>query len=275
MKDKKKQSFFLLLIKGAIIGLGGILPGASGGILAVATGVYERIFEAISNLFKDIKSSLSFLLPLLLGSLIGLIPMSFLLEWLLGSFEVPVTYVLIGLVLGGIPSFLKEANSQNGFKPKYLIGTFIGLSAAVALFFLEKTFSSGNTLEFNFFTAMLSGGLIATGIVIPGISSSFILMFLGLYEPLLNSLNSFNIPMLFAALLGGVIVAVLLFLFVRKMLKKYRSATYYTSFGLLLGTVFLIFPAPQWSIMQVFYTFLLILGFFCSFFMDKFDTTSI
>ncbi len=263
------------MIKGAIIGFGGILPGASGGILAVSTGVYERIFEAISNLFKDIKGSLSFLLPLLIGSLIGLLPMSFLLEWLLGSYEVPVTYLLIGLVLGGIPSFIRQANAQNGFKPKYLIGTFVGICVAAGLFFLEKTFVSGSALEFNFLTAMLSGALIATGIVIPGISSSFILMFLGLYEPLLASLNSFNAGMLFAALSGGLIVAALLFIFVRKMLEKYRSATYYTSFGLLLGTVFLIFPAPVWSIEQVLYIILLIVGFFSSFFMDKFDTTSI
>lgn len=275
MKKQKKNETLLLIFKGAIIGFGGILPGASGGILAVATGIYEKILDAIANFFKDTKKSLSFLIPLLIGSLIGLLPMSFLLEWLLSKYEVSLTYLLMGLVLGGVPSFLKQANDGNAFKPRYLIGTAIGIAFAVGLFFLEKTFVAGEALPFNFFTAMFCGGVIATGIVIPGISSSFLLMFVGLYEPLLSSLNSFDIPMLLSALLGGLIVAALLFIFVRKMLLKYRCATYYTSFGLLLGTVVLIFPGIEMSYIQIFNTFLLILGFFASFFMDKLDTNGI
>lgn len=275
MDKKKKQGFLVLLFKGAIIGFGGILPGAGGGILAVSTGIYERVFHAISNIRKDFKGSISFLLPLVLGALIGLVPTSFLLEWLLGSYLVPATYFLIGIVLGGIPSFIRHANTPGGFKPRYLIGTLAGIAVAAVMFFMEKIFIGGEPLDFNFATAMLGGGLIASGIVIPGISAAFILMFLGIYEPMLSSLNTFNFPMLFAAFLGGIIVAGLLFLFVKKMLEKYRSATYYTSFGLLLGTVFLIFPTPELSLAQIFYIILLIVGFFSSFFMDKFDTLDI
>lgn len=275
MAKSKKSEFLILLIKGVLIGFGAILPGAGGGIVAVSTGIYERAIHAVSNLFKDFKTSISFLLPLLLGSLLGLLPTSFLLEWLLVSYETSLTYVLIGIVLGGIPAFLRQANSQRGFKPKYLIGTLLGFLFAVSLFFIEKIFTSVTVLELNFLTAMLCGGIIASGIVIPGISAAFILMFLGLYEPMLASLNSFNIPMLASALLGGFIVAALLFLFVRKMLIKYHSATYYTSLGLLIGTVILIFPAFEFSLLQLFNIILLLIGFFSSFFIDKFDTISI
>lgn len=275
MEKQKKSETLLLIFKGAIIGFGGILPGASGGILAVATGIYEKILDAIANFFKDTKKSLSFLIPLLIGSLIGLLPMSFLLEWLLSKYEVSLTYLLMGLVLGGVPSFLKQANEGNAFKPKYLIGTLFGIAFAVGLFFLERTLGTGEALPFNFFTAMFCGGVIATGVIIPGISSSFLLMFVGLYEPLLSSLNSFDIPMLASALLGGLIVAALLFIFVRKMLLKYRCATYYTSFGLLLGTVVLIFPGFEISLLQILNIILLIIGFFASFFMDKLDTNGI
>ena len=275
MSKRNKEEFFVIMLKGIIIGFAGILPGASGGVLAVATGIYERTLNAVTGFFKDIKGNLSFLLPLIIGSLIGLLPMSFLMKFLLSSYEATVTYCLIGLVLGGVPSFIREANSKDGFKKRYLIGTLAGIAFAVCLFFIEDIFVSGNPLPFNAWTAMLCGGMIGMGIVIPGISSSFILMFLGLYEPLLAALNTFNIPMLFFALLGGLAVAGLLLLFIKKMLSKYHGATYYTTFGLLLGTVVLIFPGFEWSLMQILNTFLLVLGFFASFFMDKFDTKDI
>ena len=120
------------LLKGAIIGIAAILPGASGGVLAVSMGVYRPVIDAVVGFFKAVKRNALFLLPLGLGGVVGLLATSRLVEWLMANWRMPVMYALIGLVLGGVPSFMKEAN-QHGFKKRYLFGTAFGIVLILSL----------------------------------------------------------------------------------------------------------------------------------------------
>ena len=169
------------VLEGTLIGAAGLIPGASGGIMAVAFGVYQEALDAIIGLFSNFKKSFSFLWPYGLGVAIGVFVCAFALEWLLKNWNMPFMYMLIGMVLGGIPSIIKEAGKP--FSLKYAVCSLLGAVLVAAIALLDDKLTGSNPWEYTYLTAALAGGIIAIGIVIPGISTSFILMFMGLYVP--------------------------------------------------------------------------------------------
>ncbi len=287
-KNKNRNIAFLIkrILAGVVIGIGGIIPGVSGGIMAVSLGLYKPMLDAVSGILKNFKRSLKFLLPIAIGGIVGLLATSHLVEWALDAYPIPVMCLFVGLVAGGIPNLISEANSKGGFKKRYLFATFIGALFVFGLSLLETLLFSNNPLEFNYLTAMLTGGILAVGTVIPGISTSFILMFLGLYEPLIGTVNTVtDIPLIIDmiggngaaltawidallhmgfVLIGVAVVGLLLVLLVKKLIETYHGYAYYAILGFLGMSMCLIFPGGAAAGM------LLVFGFMASFIIDKF-----
>ena len=279
-------------VAGIVIGIGGIIPGVSGGILAVSMGIYKPMLDAIGCFFKNIKKNFLFLIPIAIGGAVGVLSMSKLVEITLEKYEMFVMYLFIGLVAGGIPGILKTANSRTGFKPKYLIASICGALFIGALALCERLLINGKSLPFNVWTAILGGGLISVGTVIPGVSTSFILIFLGLYKPMLSCFNTFvdfkliftmlsgdaaardawlnSFLMLLFVALGLAVVALALILFVRRLFNKHHEYAHYAVLGFLITSAILIFPGFERSFMQLIYTALLAGGFFIAYFIDRF-----
>lgn len=266
--DERQNGFWMRLLKGAIIGIAAILPGASGGVLAVSMGVYRPVIDAVVGFFKAVKRNALFLLPLGLGGVVGLLATSRLVEWLMANWRMPVMYALIGLVLGGVPSFMKEAN-QHGFKKRYLFGTAFGIVLILLFAAGDKLITGGQAWPFNGWTAALAGVLIAFGTVIPGISTSFILMYMGLYEPLLSALNSFNIPAMACVAAGAGVTVLATITLVKRMFDRHHGYAYYAVLGLLAGSIVLIFPGFTWSPMQALCIALLVGGFAVTYLLCK------
>jgi len=243
---KMKKFAPLRVLKGMLIGAAGMIPGASGGIIAVAMGEYRPALDAIYDLIrhpiKNFRSSLGFLFPLGIGGVMGLILCSFLLEYMLLYHEEPMMFVLMGMVLGGVPSLIRDGNVQRGFRPVYLLFVLLGGLLVSLMALLDNSITGESAWVLNGWTAMLGGGIITVGVVIPGISTSFILMYMGLYVPLLSALTHLNIPILLCMGMGAVLVGGLLFLLVRHLFKKHSAYTNYAILGFLLGTIYLIFP---------------------------------
>jgi putative membrane protein len=185
--------FIKQLMIGTIIGGGMILPGVSGGVLAVILGIYESMLDALANFFKDIKKNLLFLGPLLLGIIIGVIIFGKVLYILFDKYPVEAKYVFMGLIIGGIPILFKEVEVK-GHKKINIPVMIIAFMIAIALFVLGKDtlnidFSSnidGGILSFALL--FLTGVIFISGKLIPGISSSVMLMLIGMYQFFLNIL---------------------------------------------------------------------------------------
>ena len=96
------------IIKGILIGAGGIMPGVSSGVLCVVFGIYEKLINNVLNFFKDIKTSCKFLIPLGIGGVIGIIGVSKILQYLLSEYPLQTQSIFIGLILGGIPLILNQ-----------------------------------------------------------------------------------------------------------------------------------------------------------------------
>ena len=233
------------LLAGFVIGAGAIIPGLSGGILAVSRGLYQPTIEAITGFFKAPKKNFKFLFPLGVGGVIGLVAFMFLIDHTFAKYKTEVIALFLGLVVGSIPSFFKEANDGKPFKKTNVIFALIGFAFAFSLVILDIL--SGDTQagsrELTPLLSALAGAIIMMGIVLPGVSTSFVLINLNIYESFLNTFTKFfsdpwhNLVLVLFAGIGILVVAVPMLFLVRKVLLKHHCQSFYFLFGVLVATL--------------------------------------
>ena len=173
------MKFLIDYCKGILIGSGAILPGISSGVFCVILGIYEKLIDSVLNLFHDFKKNFIFLLPIGLGGITGVLLVGKLLNFLFNEYPMPTKFCFIGLILGSIPVLFKQANQKNGFRLSHLIFLVIAFFIGFLSVKLETILPNLINLDLgenNFFYFILSGFLMAIGIVVPGVSSSVILM---------------------------------------------------------------------------------------------------
>ena len=182
-----------LIFKGAIIGVANIIPGVSGGTMAVSLGIYDKLIHSITNLKKEFKRGISFLLPIVIGALLGIGLLSFVITYLFQKFSLQTNLFFIGLILGGVPLIAKKIDKAAILLPHILIGLF-SFAIVILLAISGETVDSGMTIDLNFTNIIIIFfiGIIASAtMVLPGISGSMVLMLLGFYHQIINLIKSF------------------------------------------------------------------------------------
>lgn len=112
------MNFLINIFRGICIGAGAILPGISSGVLCVIFGIYDKLVNSVLNIFKDFKKNFSFLLPIGIGSLIGIVLLGKILNFLFTNYPIPTKYAFIGLIIGSVPILIKQLNQTHSFKRK-------------------------------------------------------------------------------------------------------------------------------------------------------------
>lgn len=247
MKDKLK-----LFVNGLIMGTAFIIPGVSGGALAVILGVYDDIIEAICHIFDKgkFKKYFMFLLTMFIGIGISILAFSRVIAFGLEKTPVITTLIFIGLIVGGVPSLFKNIKGKTNLTD--ILCMFIGI--VIVFFMANATAASSNVELVNLDVAtgirlFIVGILAAATIVIPGISGSFLLMMIGYYEPILqliNNITSFenvlnSILILIPFGVGVVIGVIAIAKLIEYCLKKYEKKTYYTILGFVLASILQVF----------------------------------
>lgn len=191
MKEK-----IIILIKGFIMGIANIIPGVSGGTLAMTLGIYEQLISSISHFFTKLKENLNFLIPLGIGIVLSLLSMSRVIDYSYVHFPLPTTLFFMGLVLGGIPMIYKKVKDEKKTKPSNAIIFIITFALVIFMAVVPMIFSGVgdvnlDTLSFGGYILVLLVGIIAAAtMVIPGISGSLMLMLLGYYYPIIGLIKS-------------------------------------------------------------------------------------
>ena len=236
---------------GLVLGVAWITPGLSAGVITAAAGLYEPIVHAIVNFPKEYQKSFRLLFPLGLGVGAGILLFSRVMKELLVVAKFPILYLFLGLVVGSIPALFNEAH-QSGFRKRFLGAALLTFGFVLATGQLIPGFrgTSGGT-ELNVFTALLCGAIMAFGSIIPGVSSSLILMYLGFYEQLLAALAGLNLRILILMGVGFSVIALLMLNLVDFLFRKYRGFAYYGVLGVLFGSMVLIFPGFRLGIALV------------------------
>ena len=186
------MSFILDILKGMVMGIANVIPGVSGGTMAVSMGIYDKLITSLTHLFKDFKKSFFTLLPLGIGMVAGILGLARVIEWMFGTIPVQTNLLFIGLIVGGLPMIVKEVKGKK-FKISYLIGFLAFFLLVSGLALLNGVKGADADLSFSIVTEIklfLAGVIAAATMVIPGISGSMMLMLMGFYEPVIAAINS-------------------------------------------------------------------------------------
>lgn len=237
-----KKTFIADAAKGAVIGASMMIPGVSGGTTAIILGIYDKLISSVSSFFKNPKKNLLFLATVGVGGVAGLLLFSkvilFLLDWL----EKPMMFLFIGAVLGSIPLLIKQAGLKRvtpgavGFP---LVG--IGFVALMALI-PENLFTVDTQSPMMLMLLCVAGIFISIALILPGISTSYMLLILGIYQPTLNAIETLNLPFIFCLGIGILAGIILCTKVLETALNRFPQATYLIIIGFVLASLKDVFP---------------------------------
>lgn len=238
------KDFFFSCLKGIAIGSGAILPGISSGVFCVIFGIYEKLLDSVLNFFKDVKTNFIFLFPICLGSIIGILFFSNTLNYCLNKFPIQTKSLFIGLILGCIPALIKEINNKSHFSFSNILFFMTSFFIGIICIFLETKFknSTFSIENVTYIYLVFCGFLMSIGIIVPGVSSTIILMILGVYNIYLYSVSNIYLPVLIPIGIGIFVGSLICMKITKYFLNKYYSQTFYAIIGFTLGSVFVLFP---------------------------------
>ena len=245
-------TFFKQVLKGVLIGVANIIPGVSGGTLAVSMGIYDKLILSITHLFKDTKKSIKTLMPYGIGAVVGIVSLSFIIEWLFLRFPFEMNLFFCGLILGSVPILYSKVKG-NRIEVKYIIAFLfmfilvIGMSLFKSSEMVQKTLTLS---DFQWIKLFGVGVIASATMIIPGVSGSMILTLMGYYLPILESVNHciksliqfkwgemFTTGILLIPFGVGVLVGIFLIAkLIEILLKHAEKLVYWGILGLVVGS---------------------------------------
>lgn len=273
-------------LKGMFIGMANAIPGVSGGTIAVITGIYEPLIEALGSVFsrdakwrKTIPAVLPLLIPVIIGVFTGITLFANLIDVLFARIPMQTQFLFIGLILGSLPFIIKQSGKTR-FRWSYAIPLIAGAglliwmalraeamgdrSALISAQQVIREITPGNILM------IIAVGAIATGtMVIPGVSGSFLLVVIGMYATFKTMFVEGNLPVIGVFMVGAVLGLLLVSKLIAVLLDKFHGHTYFGIIGLVLGSAAFLWPGFSFNTDG--YTSLLAfgLGFLVAFFLGS------
>lgn len=267
------MKFLMDVIRGILIGVANVIPGVSGGTMAVSLGVYDRLISALTGLVKNFKKSMETIIPILIGAAVGIVGFAFLIQMLFERFPMATCLTFVGLILGGLPilfsSLKKELKkAETGIRAGHAIAFVLLFVFGIVMALLGGEGTAVNLSQVSLVGMVLLFviGMVASAtMVIPGVSGSMVLMILGYYHSIIGSitdfmiaLKSFDIP----ALLHGVSVLLpfgigvlagifLIAKLIEFLFDRYAALTYSAILGLILSSPFAIFVNVEMTQLRV------------------------
>lgn len=250
-------SLLVRFAEGLIIGIGGILPGVSGGVLCIVFGLYQPVMEIFAAPLENLKKHFRLLAPVALGAAVGCFGLAHLVGTAMQRYPNEVTAAFVGLILGTLPALLRTAREKpasRGAAPAFF-GSFL-LFFALFLFLGR---GDGISLAPSFFWYLFAGAIWGVSIVLPGLSMSSILIFLGLFEPLVHGAKSLDFAVLLPVGIGGIAAIALLARLVNRLFARHPAVMSYIILGVVAATTIPLIPTQFASAADFFVRLLLLL----------------
>ncbi len=251
------------LIKGMMIGIANIIPGVSGGTLAVSMGIYDKLIHCITHIISEFKESIKFLLPIFAGAGVALIALTFVIQALFDYYPIPTNLLFIGLIIGGLPPVIDKVKDHSVTIGQIVAGIlFFTLVVGMAL--LGSDGSKEVSLDVNILTIikLLFVGIIAAAtMIVPGVSGSMVLLILGYYQPITRQITLFCTALVAFDMQGlidsflilfpfgiGVIIGILgIAKIIEIIFAKYPVHAYYAIIGLIAASPIAILVCSDFS----------------------------
>ncbi len=240
--NSKLKTNVAILLKGFVIGSSMSVPGVSGGTMAILLGIYDKLISSISNFLKDLKGNILFLMKFCIGAAVGIGSLAFVIKWLLEKFPLPVSFFFLGAVIGGIPALYKKTK-ESRLKLSSAVYFLIGLIAVISIGFIPTgnfDISTGTGLS-HYLMVLVTGIIIALALVLPGISTSHMLLVLGMYDAMLAAITGFDLIYIGMVGVSTVIGIFLITKPIEWTMNKFPHQTYCMIIGFVLGSTSEIF----------------------------------
>lgn len=265
------------IFKGFGMGTSDLIPGVSGGTIALLLGIYDGFISSISRLFsKRFWPSFKFLLPIIIGMGLAIAILSNLFNYLLSYHEIPTMFFFTGLIIGIIPYLLKISNFKRTFETKHYLMIVLGIFILVIITLLNNGDKhSGETLTLSFgliIKYFIAGIFASSAMLLPGISGSFMLLVFGVYGTVMFSiselmkLNFAALPILIIVGLGILTGFMLSSRIIQYFLHHHTTMTFALIIGLVIGSIYAVFPGyPENGLAWITSLLTMIIGFVVSF----------
>lgn len=267
---KKAGSAALRLMQGLLLGISGILPGVSGGVLCVVFGIYKPLMEVLAAPLKKVKEHFKLLLPVGIGALAGFVLVINVLGAVMENYKSFAECVFVGLIIGTLPALVRTAG-----KEKRTVSSYVAFFASFVLLFsllaYLKYFSSFKVIPSSFWFAG-AGAVFGISVVLPGLSAYTVLEFFGLFEPIVNGAQNFDLGVLVPLGIGGAAALILLSKAISTLYEKRFSVMSHIIIGIVVATTIPIIPIHFANVFDfALKAALLICGFAIALAFDHFD----
>lgn len=251
------------ILQGMVVGIANIIPGVSGGTMMVAMGLYDKLIHSITHLKSEFKESMKLLIPIFAGAGIAIVALSRLFEFLLATYPIPTNFAFCGLIAGSLPFIFQKVKGHSVTVGK-MIPFFIFFGVVILMAVLGEDGGSAADVSFGLVNVikLLGVGIIAAAtMVVPGVSGSMMLMLLGYYDTIIETINDcidaliqFNMTELLQVVgilapfgIGVVIGIFAIAKLIEFIFKKAEIHAYYGIIGLILASPIAILMKTDWS----------------------------
>ncbi len=239
------MKYLIQVLQGALIGLGAVLPGISGGVLCVVFGIYKTIMELLADPIHNFKTHVPKLIPIIIGGAIGFLGIANLLSILLERYPGPSVCLFIGLISGMLPSLFREANQQGRSKASF-VSMGIAMVLTFALLISLKILSVEITPNFGWY--IFCGFCLALSVIAPGMSFSTLLMPLGLYEPFVAGIGHMDFSVLIPGGIGGLATVILFARAINSLFEHHYSVAFHAIIGVVIAATVMIIPVSSFMV---------------------------
>ena len=248
-RKKTLFPFLFHILQGALIGGGAILPGISGGVLSVVFGVYQPMMHTLSSPKDGLRRYWRLFLPVVIGWFSGFWAFALVIDVLFARSETVATCLFIGLILGTLPSLVREGRKNGRSRKAELWPFLISFAVMLALLlFLRVSFTI--TVSPSGWWFFLCGVLWGLSLIVPGMTSSSILMNIGLFEHMVSGVRELDMGVILPMLAGIAIVVLLLARVVDYCFRRHYIAAFHSIIGVVLASTLSIIPLNYESIAQ-------------------------
>jgi len=241
--EKSKDNIIIRIIKGFTIGASMLVPGASGGTMAIILGIYDELIHAVSTLRQNLKSNTILLGTYTLAGVAGILLFSRPMLTAVTLWNKPMLFLFLGAILGSIPPLYRKVRVSR-IKSVNLLVALMGAAIGISTMYLpEGIFQLSSSFSLSSFaTLILAGVIIAIALILPGISASYILLMLGMYDMTLIAIKELNLFYLVPLVIGVVAGTLLTAGILEREMKRHPQFTYMLIIGFMLGSLVQIFP---------------------------------
>lgn len=245
---EEKKGIASVMVKGFIVGSTMMVPGVSGGSMAMILGIYDHLIASLSSFFSDWKANLLYLAAFAVPSVLGIVLCADPITSVIDRFPIVSMFFFFGLVFGSVPMLVRKADISS-FRLKHAVALLLGAAAVIGMSYIPHADTAAVSVmdARTFILQIITGVVVAIGFILPGISTSYLLLLLGTYDFIMEAIASLSIlPLL--PLAAGFIAGTLALTRVLEMcMQRLPGLTYMLITGFLLGSVYTVYPGNPYG----------------------------